>query len=171
MKKSNNSDNESGLMCFLMSDFAFILEAGLLFFFVASAIRDLFTCDPFFIDKEKIAQIIPIYATVNVAILSIAPVFVEYVKKNVKSSITRKKRDKFGRAINGLLDSFCQGTIIWSVILLILCVLNLIFQNSVFFAFISSFELSLVMIDTLAICIMSKSSWPETYVKNSSKKE
>lgn len=148
---------------FALSDFAFIFAFGLVFLITASSARGFFTGDSFFVEPEVISHVIPIYATINVAIMSFAPVFVSHVRSNVKASISRKKRKKLGGAINGLLDSFCVGTIIWSIILLVLCVVNLAFYNSCLFAWVSSFELALLLISALSTSLMLRSTWAETF--------
>lgn len=166
MKDSSNCNHESGFERFLFSDFVLIAVLGTLFYFLALEIRGFYTNKPFVIGIEILIEIIPIYATVNVAILSLAPVFVSHVRGNVKQAVSKKKRKKLNSAINGLLDSFCRGTIIWSVILLVLCVLSLALKDSVLFAIVSSFELSLVLVYTLTSSIMLKSSWPNEFAEN-----
>lgn len=162
--------HESRFWRFVYSDFAFILCFGLAFICVATPARALFTKRAFIIESEIISLVVPIYVAIDVAILSLSPVFVGLVRTRVKTSLSRKKRRLLGHAFDGMLDSFCVGTIVWSSILIVACVVNLTFRDSVMFAYISSFELAILLVFTLSICMMLHSTWPETFANNTLKR-
>lgn len=156
---------------FVYSDFGFILMFGCLYLGVLSAIWDLFFKGSFVVKDDVLSVVLQTFIAVDIAIWGLSPVFVNQVRNNIKESLSAKKRKKTEARFSSLLESFCIGTIIWSILLFVLCVIDLLCASSFLFVIIACFELAILTVYAISCSMMLRDSWPVTFTQNVLKEE
>ena len=147
---------------FFISDFGFILLLGIFIFCIKYAINGLI-CP--LVDAER--RIIEVFIAFDIAMLGLVPVVIGHVKQNVSNAnISNRKKRRIQSVVDSFLDDFCRGIVVWCAILLVLSVLFLATENGFLFLAISSFELAVLILWVLWICVVMPSNWPKTLDDN-----